>query len=60
MPSKVLDAFGILGPKYYLRFAGPLSKHSSIFLTESTFMPIIVIKSNGMIKIHLHMIIVPI
>ena len=31
MPSTVLGAFGILVPKYFLRFAGALSKHSSIF-----------------------------
>src|SRR6202022_2143471 len=30
MPSKVLGAFGILGPKCYLRFPGALSKHSFV------------------------------
>ena len=58
--SKVLGAFGSLGSKYYFRFAEALSKHSTIFLTESTFMPTIVIRSNGVVKIHLHMILVPI
>src|SRR6202022_2028197 len=60
MPSKVLGAFGILGPKCYLRFPGALSKHSFVFLTKSTFIPTIVIRSNGVVKIHLHMILVPI
>src|SRR6202022_1761133 len=37
IPSKVSGAFGILAPEYISRFAGAFSKHSSIFLTQSTF-----------------------
>src|ERR1700738_2026945 len=52
--SKVLGAFGILSLEYISRFVGAFSKRSSVFLTQSTFMRTIVIRSNGVVKIHLH------